>query len=685
MKRFIFILFLLPALLFGQRVELFNGDVIKTDEISMKGDTIFLSDTLFFRDMVKSIIFSEGELKTEKRGIPQDILKIIKEREGLIAKYRDFPGVVLLDKGTNRLHPDGTRTYRYHFRGLILKDSKRHWATFQRRFRPAMEKTTIKMAQVIKPDGKVIPLDMSMVKITKPRRGKVFFGKGKVISFALPGVEVGDIVEYLYEKDIFNPWSKEIFAFNWFFGGSDPVSNSTIDIIIPGDKNLYFVLKNAESVAIDSIITDSIKTYSFKVENTIPPIGEPLMPAAGKILPSLYISTLKDWDYIFKWYSDFQKKRMEVTQEIQGLADSIVGDAETEEEKTASLYHWVQRNIRYISIKGGASSGVSGHKASVTLENGYGDCTDKAILFSTLLKAVGVEAYPVYLHTHPSPGLLKEIPSFWGNHAIVEVFPQHRKPYILDPVSEHSRYPSFAQMDHGVYAICAQKSRIDLIEVPPPERNKRNYQYEMVFSSDGDATIKFQSNYTGSYESGIRAYWESLKPDERKKQFQEMAKRTSPTAELIDYSLENLTDISKPLRMKIIYKVSDLLEKAGDLYLLALPEIIDRHKRRELSLSKRKYDLVYDTSEEIVHTFHIILPEDMIVEATPEPIHIQKKFIEYRAGYEMKDNTLIFKDDWKRKGRIIPQENYSEYKGISLEVSRFVKKPIIFRKTGGAR
>ncbi len=232
MKRIVYIVALLSLSLFADRVELYDGRIIQSDSIWMKGDKIFVEDMVFGREEVKSIIFSEIGLEALEREIPHDIRKILEVREELIATYSDFPGVVLLDKGVNRLNPDGTHTYRYHFRGLILKDSKRIWASFQRRFIPDMEKLTIEMAQVIKPDGRVIPLDMSTVKITKSQRGKVFFDKGKTISFTLPNVEVGDIVEYVFTEDIFNPWDKNIFTVNWLFGGTEPVVFSNIDIII---------------------------------------------------------------------------------------------------------------------------------------------------------------------------------------------------------------------------------------------------------------------------------------------------------------------------------------------------------------------------------------------------------------------------------------------------------------------
>ncbi len=648
----------------------------------MKKDSIYTTDTLLLRTDVKSIILGEGGLEKGKGELPKNIEGILEDRENLIVEFADFDGVVMLDKGINKLFPDGTRNYEYHFRGLILKDSKRSWANFQRQFDQQRENIKIDMARVIKSNGRIIPLDMNKITITKSKEEGMFFDKDKIIAFSIPEVEVGDIIEYKYTEEIFNPWDKKIFTLGWFFGGSEPVIESFVEIIVPLSSYCNYVIKNEKGVVINTLFTNSTKVLAFKKLNTLPPIEEPLMPVTEEIVPFLRFSNQKNWDYIFNWYADFQKKRMEVTGEIQKIADSLTTGLNTHEEKTASLYHWIQRNIRYISIKGGTSSGVSGHKASETMENGYGDCTDKSILFSTLLKAVDIEAYPVYLHTYPGPRLIKEIPSFWGDHAIVEIFPKEGKPYFLDPVSEYHRYPSFATMDHGTDAICAQKSRIDFIEVPTPERNRRDYTYLIEVTSSDSAFVTFQSGYNGSYEAGVRAYWQRLEEDEKKKQFEQMAKRVSPNARLIDYNLENLMDISKPLEMTIKYEVPEILKKQGELYLLKLPELEERYTKNELSLSTRNYDLIYDTSEEVINTFKILLPEEMKILSVPEEFSRKEKNAEYTASYTEKDDTLIFKDNWKRKDKKIEVSEYINYKDLCNEILNYVKRPVIMLPGG---
>jgi len=685
LKKSQLLLFLIPFAVFSNKIELNDGRTVNSDSILMKNDSIYIKDAILLRDNIKTIIFDEVSMEQEKTEISKDIPDIFNDKEELAHKYSDFDGVVLLDEGFYTLFSDGTRNYEYHFQGLILKDSKRTWANFQRQFDPQRENIKIEMARVIKSDGRIIPLDMNEIKITKPKSENIYFKKTKIIAFTIPEVEIGDIIEYKYTEEIFNPWDKKIFTMGWFFGGSEPVIKSSVKAILSRNNYFNFIIKNKEGVTVDSSSTDSTKLYTFEKTNTLPPIEEPLMPVTEELVPFLRLSNQKNWDYIFNWYADFQKKRIKITKEIQQIADSLTKGLNTHEEKTAALYHWIQRNIRYISIKGSASSGVSGHEATQTLQNGYGDCTDKAILFSTLLKAANIEAYPVYLHTYPGPRLIKEIPSFWGNHAIVEIFPEKNKHYFLDPVSEYHRYPSFASMDHGTDAICAQKSRIDFIEVPAPEDNRREYTYSIELNETDTAIVTFQSGYNGSYEANIRAYWERLEEKEKKKQFEQMAKRVSSNAELIDYDLENLTDISKPLKMTIKYKVPELLKKQGDLYILKLPELEERYTKNELSLSNRNYDLIYDTSEEITHTYKITLPEKMKVLSIPEEFSLKGKNAGYTASYTKKADTLIFNDTWKQESKIIRVSEYENYRNLCNEILNYAKRPVIMLSTGGNR
>ena len=87
------------------------------------------------------------------------------------------------------------------------------------------------------------------------------------------------------------------------------------------------------------------------------------MPPYGAVVPRVEASLFQNWEYIFDWLTRMQQRRIQVTPEIEQAVQEITAGAADLEEKVARIYHFIQRYIRYISIKGSIGSGWSGHEA----------------------------------------------------------------------------------------------------------------------------------------------------------------------------------------------------------------------------------------------------------------------------------------------------------------------------------
>src|ERR1700732_4303049 len=89
---------------------------------------------------------------------------------------------------------------------------------------------------------------------------------------------------------------------------------------------------------------------------------------------------------------------MTVDDSVRKKAQELTRGADTPTEKARRLYDFVARNVRYVSIALGVGR-YQPHAASDVLQNGYGDCKDKHTLFSALLRAEGIQSYPVMIHS----------------------------------------------------------------------------------------------------------------------------------------------------------------------------------------------------------------------------------------------------------------------------------------------
>ena len=674
---------MLTSVASAHKVYLFDGREFHTKKLIFDGRMYMLDDTAFPSGLIKRVIFANKRGRiTRERALKGEIAEVLKRAEQARKLFPDASLVCLLDKGVQELKVDGTRTYRYHFQGLIAKPEKLNAATVLIPFEEDLEKVKVLLARTIKPDGRVVNLEPREIRVTKASSGSVYFGREKHLSFTLPEVSPGDVIEYIYEDYVFNPWDRKVFDPEWYFGGEDPVLHSEITIITPAGEKLKYVIKHDPDGKVKRAVDEGVEVnrYFFYADSVPQVVEEPLMPPVSTVVPSLHASNQENWDYIFDWYAAFQRERMEVTPEIKALADSLVSEAECEDDSIARIYHWVQRNIRYISIKGAAASGVSGHPAWETLRNGYGDCTDKSILFSALLRAVGIEAYPVYIETNDSGELIPEIPSFQGNHCITEVIKKDGTNLFLDATGTTSRYPSFWSADHGCWAVNALRRKIEKIPVPPPSSNLRSYRYVMELDSSGNLHVRYRSSYRGDWEDGVRWYWQHVRENEIGDRFREMLGDIAPDVELVSYKLNNLHDLSKPFSIELEYRIGNYLERAGDLFLLRLPEIEDRYKFPEVSLKRRKYDIFYGTSAMIKDEYVLRFPEKFRLEYLPGDTILKFRGDYFKLSTEMKSGEVTHRDVFFRPDARIKAEDYKEYRAFCRGIGRSVKRPLVFRE-----
>lgn len=677
------------------RLNLHDGQSFETQILEYDGSNVMTDQDTIPRGEVKEIVFeTQGGRETGTVRTDEDVQELLKKAAQAEKRFPDVNGILLIDDGRNTLHEDGTRNYSYHMAYVVLSEARKGVATFRHYFKEGDNEVKIHFARVIKPSGRVIELDRSTVKIeTPPREDIVFFGKGKWVTFTLPGVQIGDIVEYSYENIRFNPWNKGFFDAGYFFQGNEPFIYSRLVVDVPEDEFIKWKVYNAPGGMIDFAeeVKESRKIYTWIAEDVEPYVPEPDAPPEGDFLPRVEVTNQENWDGIHDWYAAFQNERMKITTKVQALADSLTAGADTDHEKTAAIYHWLQQNIRYISIKGSASSGVSGHPAQFTLGQGFGDCTDKAILFATLLRAAGIDADPVYVGTNDDASMLDpEMPGYYGNHSITEVFLADTSFYLDATGSSnggYSRYPSFNAVGHGVYAVNSQKRKVEKIPIPDPGRETRTYHLDLEIDEEGTLLVRYQSFYDGDYETELRYFWNYFSREEdRRIRFEQMVKSTSPDAELIDYGFENLEDIGKQLSLKISYRVKDYVKFAGPLAIINLPEVGERLTFDEVALERRNFPLAYYTSEGIRHLLTLKLPEGWKVDYLPKDVTFTMPEVSYHADYtQEEENVIRFEDSFSRPERLIQPDRYRDYRRLLNSITSYHQKPILVLVEGGVR
>lgn len=602
-------------------------------------------------------------------------------------KYPGTDGLILVDDGEYIYKKDGTRTVRFRFAGIILKDGvKKEWGdviTYEQKGRSTSK---IVKATVYTPDGKIYPLDPSKIKKTEPQSAEKFFSAGGFyLTYALPNVEVGSIIDYVVETQTYNPYEKDFFFPQWSFQGRFPVKWSRIKITVPKGQELYYSTRNfkdkyAKFAKPKITKTRKTVTYLWKLEDQSPVIAEPLMVPYGDIVLSLRASLFKGWDRIYDWTNELYLKRVNANEELKNFTLDLIKDSKTDEEKTAEIYHYVQKEIRYIAIKLGIASGMGGYDANLTWKRRWGCCVDKAILLTAMLNVAGIKSSIIDLRTNDRTKIDFTVPSLYFNHAISVVELGGKKIY-LDSTNFDYRFPTMASFNHGVSVLNIFDRTIDHIPLPAPSDNSSHYNFTIDVAPNGDTVVSETLNYTGPREAELKGYYRSIKKEEQKLVFQRMIKDVSPAAELIEHKINNTDVIEKPFSMSMKYRIKDYPIKAGDILIFKIPDLeMDAAEINEVSLKERKYPMEYTISMGKYYHYEINIPENYKIISLLEDIELKNKHASFKAGcIEIKKGRIVCEASRERTSRLIPVEDYQEYKSFLEKMVSYTKNRIFFK------
>ncbi len=695
-KHYSILLLALTACIFAGQLNLKDGSNL-TGNVYYDGDAFRIDNEEVERDMVNKVFL--GDVKGTETAVADEHklteAKIAEWRETAAVMEEEYPdanGLILYDYGRQALTSDGREINESRYTVKILTQQAKGWAQRGWYIDEGINRVKILYARSIAPDGTVSDYSPEDITYSEPTRGEVFFGKGQSMSLTIPGADIGSIVDVGYISETYAPEDPELFMTQFFFQSLEPVKFAATDFEVPKGRTLHFekflmtqddpyigqtiseLPKFSGSVEPTIIETDSSTIYHWEVTDVEPLIMESNAVSYLNSVPGIFGGLYPDFSYYHKRFGELHSEHMKLTPTLDSLAWEIVGDAGTDEEKVARLYHWVQRNIRYISVKGALASRFGGHYAQITYDNKYGDCSDKAVFFATLCKAVGIEAYPIIVMTNDAGFLDRSRFPFWGgNHAINEVW-WDGKPHILDATNNLFRFPYYSMGNCDLFY--ANYVRGEIVYNPPiaPEDNAMQSRTHVQVFPDGSASISDSFWYSGNMEAMYRGWFQYTPQIQHSKVMEQFVAQRKSGAALQDYAIYEIDDISKPFGMRFEYNVRDYLIEAGDYLLLEVPAL--RYSFEGIDLKERNFGIKIDMTYMRTHDVSFDLPDGWFAAFLPEDFHLENDFFTYDAKYTREGENVRFVDTFRITKLRIPISEYDNYKEDAEKILAYLKQRI---------
>lgn len=365
------------------------------------------------QDLERASIAIEG--RDSGAPAPQKPVETVSAEIRTGASAADTP--VVFDKVNQDIEVDNDGGYSRvtHIEVQAHNDSAAHrLAQYPVFFDATMQELDVIEAYTAKADGRKLPVDPAAIQIQLASGTPdvpMFNGqRQKVILF--PSVEAGDRVVLtvrLHSK----PYIPGFYTYSWAFDRTTAQNDVRVTISAP-----MALMVETHGLTASQRQENGRHVYEWRFSNRNPLAEDRMAVSPYDRNPRIFASSFQNYQQLGKAYASLSDDKIVVTPAVQKLADEITAGISGRREQAAAIHDWVSRHIRYVLVQLGNDGAMVPHPVETILANGYGDCKDHSVLYSSLLKAKGIPSQIVLLNADngyslPSPptfGLL--------NHAI---------------------------------------------------------------------------------------------------------------------------------------------------------------------------------------------------------------------------------------------------------------------------
>lgn len=341
---------------------------------------------------------------------------------------------------------------------------------------------------------------------------------GKILVANLPGVDIGSTIEVEFEMVMKNVP---------FIGGFEPFQ-------LPDDlQQKSFVLKAPAGLNIQQMVDGGIplnaqqttkdgQNYHWSAKNIA------ALPAETNVPPDwVFKSGVSYFIGDYKGYLKNLKSTLEDRSAARTQVTALVKQLTQGQDKLTalkSIRDFVAKSIRLAGPSFTELPLSELSKADTTLTDGYGHAADHAILLHAMLSAAGFEPEFVLASDLPAMGGVQKIATSFPlpdsfNTPLVKVTVDGVT-YYLNDTDQYAQLGSTPHDDR--LGVNLTHLADEVIKATPACQNKVETDYTLSFADDGGLQMGVTKHYFGTEYNDKNRYFSELRPEERKRYYQEV-------------------------------------------------------------------------------------------------------------------------------------------------------------------
>ncbi|MFY9562179.1 MAG: DUF3857 domain-containing protein [Terriglobales bacterium] len=501
----------------------------------------------------------------------------------------------------------------------------------------ATEQLKVEYVRVRKPNGQVVATPDSTAQDFAPDvlKEAPMYSDYRQRHISVAALQPGDTLEYRTVTRIVTPLAAGHFWYEHRFPKGVVVNEDRLEIDVPKSRD---VMLKTPARQPDIQQSGDRRIYTWVVKDIRPEREKDEDQDADEdIGPDVQLTTFADWKQLAQWYARLQGERMVVDDNVRKKAAELTKGADNPTEKARRLYDFVARNVRYVSLSFGIGR-YQPHPASDVLQSGYGDCKDKHTLLSAMLRAEGIQSYPVLIHS--ARKLDADVPSPAQFDHVITAARLGPGLTWLDTTTEVAPYGLILYQLRNKQAVLASEDADGGLQRTPadsPVKSSARFTIDGKLSAFGalDATLEFTAQ--GDRDFPMRAGFRQV-PQARWKEFVRILSTSwGFPGEVDQVQVDSIEDTSKPFHLK--YHLHE------DRY-FAVPSTSANFRpipplgvRAVTSSAKSKEPIDIGPAGDMDYRVRLEFPANYSV-STPSAVKMARDYGEYSSTYSLTKGVL---------------------------------------------
>src|SRR5215470_1078325 len=504
----------------------------------------------------------------------------------------------------------------------------------------ATEKLDVDYVRVRKPDGQVIETPVANAQDFAPEvlREAPTYSDYRQRHVSVSSLQAGDTLEYHTVTHVTTPLAPREFWYEYSFVKNVVVNEERLEINIPKSREVKLKSPDRKYETSDS---GDRRIYIWAIRDFYPDRkhDDDIELIEPDYSPDVQLSTFADWEHVAKWYAKLQGERVVLDDSVRSKAADLTRGATTPMEKTRRLYDYVARKIRYVSLSFGVGR-LQPHAVSEILQNGFGDCKDKHTLLQALLRAQGIQSYPVLISSYRE--LDPEIPSpAQFNHEITAVELGSELTW-LDTTAEVAPYGLILYQLRNKQALLAAEGKLGSLHRTPansPVKNQFSIKLDGKFTQTGAFDSAVEISAQGDHDVSLRAVFRNLSQADWTNVLKRFSGVWGLEGDVSDIHLDSLEDTSKPFHLVYHYHKDNYFSVPNSgVSFRVLPPMRVRHLPPVEPKKPMKPLNVGPAGEEEYHA-RIQIPANYIIRLAPRAA-MNRDYGNYSVSYDLNKNVL---------------------------------------------